>query len=90
MKHALLSAAAAAALGLGLTMASVHARTALPTSRAPDLNAADTSDLSSARKRRQNKAGKARATARPAAGPRDRRNAGSLGEDRREQSGSGM
>jgi hypothetical protein len=89
MKRVLLLGAAVAAFGLGVTVAQAGPRIAHATSGAPDLAPGGKRDLSSAKKSKRQKATKARAAARPAAAVRSGRNAVS-GDDRREESGSGM
>ena len=89
MKRVLLLGAAVAAFGLGVTIAQAGPRIAHATSGAPDLAAGGKRDLSSARSKKQ-KATKTRAAARPAAAVPSGRKAGSVGDDRREESGSGM
>jgi hypothetical protein len=79
-----------AAFGLGGTVAQAGPRIAHATSGAPDLAAGGKRDLSSARKSKKQKATKTRGAARPAAAVPGGRNAGSVGDDRREESGSGM
>ena len=90
MKRVLLLGAAVAAFGMGVTLAQAGPRIAHVTSGAPDLAAGGKRDLSSARKSKKQKATKTQGAARPAAAVRSERNAGSIGDDRREQSGSGM
>jgi hypothetical protein len=87
MKRVLLLGAAVAAFGLGVTIAQASPRIAHAASGAPDLAADGNRDLSSARKSKKQKA---KGAARPAAAVRSGRGAGSVADERREQSGSGM
>jgi hypothetical protein len=89
MRRVLLLGAAVAAFGLEVTIAQAGPRIAHATSGAPDLASGGKRDLSSARKSKKQKATKTQAAARPAAAARSGRNVVS-GDDRREESGSGM
>jgi hypothetical protein len=90
MKRVLLMGAAVAAFGLGLTIAQAGPRMAHVAAGAPEAAPSGKNDVSSARKSKKKKAKSARATVRPDAGVRSGRDTRAIGDDRREESGSGM
>jgi hypothetical protein len=87
MKRVLLMGAAVAAFGLGLTIAQAGPRVA---PGAPDAAPSGKRAASLARKSKKKATKRVRATVRPDAVVRSGRNARAIGDDRREESGSGM
>jgi hypothetical protein len=88
MKRVLLMGAAAAAFGLGMAAAQAGPRLADVASGARNLSPGGKSAVSSAKKK--NKAKTVRATQRRDGKVRSGRNGKGRGDDRREESGSGM